>query len=101
MNVFWSIGSKILCAIGFPGGNLVKTSDMPGIKLKSKVAEYENACKCLEIPKNSLFSKINPTNKAINVNRPKRWARLNPPLLKINKDVAAEIPVKKIYILPE
>ena len=74
---------------------------MPGIELKSKVAEYENAWKYLEIPKNCFFSKINPINNANKVNKPNKCARLNPPLLKINKDVAAEIPVRKIYIFPE
>jgi len=45
---------------------------MPGIELKSKVAEYENAWKYLEIPKICFLSKINPINNANKVNKPNK-----------------------------
>ena len=58
------------------------------------------AWKYFERPKNSLCSNSKPRKIPKSAKTPSRCAKLNPPLLKIIKDVAAVIVVSIKYIFP-
>ena len=58
------------------------------------------AWKYLERPKNSLCSNSKPRKTPKSAKIPSRCAKLNPPLLKIIKDVAAVTVVSIKYIVP-